>query len=390
VFALGRRNGAGGSTGATAEHAGTIRLEPLTYDEYRSLKYFPALDAMRAYGMLMVISAHMTDTVQSLTPAAAKGLTFFFVMSGFLITTLLLREEEVRGRISLAAFYIRRVCRIFPLYYLVLGTYVVLILGLGWEHAKAAGVRWALPYYLTYTNEFTIGRWHQQLFFHQSWSLGVEEKYYLLWPLIAFILLRGRMRTRVLVTGVGALALLGLATPGSWPNWYGPILVGCLMAFLLHSRAAYDRLRILGTKRWNLPIALVLLTLTVSTPWIDAAVVHVYAPLLAVFLAGAMIGALPYLGFLRFRPALSVGKLAYGMYLIHLLAINVAEAVFKPGGNIVAAITAYVLAVALSIAGAAVLHVVVEQPMIEVGRRWSTRRTAGMARVERMGAQAAP
>src|SRR2546421_11926841 len=152
---------------------------PLTYDEYRSLKYFPALDAMRAYGMLMVVSAHMDDTIWGWI-GADKGLTFFFVMSGFLITTLLLREEELRGKISLSAFYIRRICRIFPLYYLVLVSYIVLILGMGFESAqKAANLKWALPYYFFYANEFTIHRRPGEMPFGQSWSLGVEEKFYL-------------------------------------------------------------------------------------------------------------------------------------------------------------------------------------------------------------------
>jgi peptidoglycan/LPS O-acetylase OafA/YrhL len=388
VFTVARRR----STGAVAAAAlRKVSLEPLTYDEYRSLRYFPALDALRCYGMVMVVSAHMHDGIWGWVPAP-KGLTFFFVMSGFLITTLLLREEEVRGKVSLAAFYIRRACRIFPLYYLVLGTYVFLILVVGLEKAKVPGLKFALPYYLTYTNEFTLNRHFKgEIFFQQSWSLGVEEKYYLLWPIVAFVLLRAKGRTRIAFTGGLSAVLLAIALPASWPNWYGPIFVGCLLAFLLHSKPIYDKLSVLATRRWNIPIALGLLAATVVSPWHDGVVVHFYSPLLALFLIGATVGRLPYLNFLRIRPALYVGKRTYGMYLVHLLCINAAEVVFRTGtGLIPVSVGALIAAFFISLGVAAVLHRLVEQPMIDVGRRWTARRAGGLARVERMGAQAAP
>ncbi len=363
---------------------------PLTYDEYRSLKYFPALDAMRAYGMLMVVSAHMDDNIWGWV-GADKGLTFFFVMSGFLITTLLLREEELRGKISLSAFYIRRICRIFPLYYLVLSSYVVIIFGLKIRGVgKVASLKWALPYYLSYTNEFTIGH-HGHLPFAQSWSLGVEEKYYLLWPIMAFILLARYPRVRMWVTGGLAVLFLAIAAPAHWANWYGPILTGCLLAFALHNRAFYERLRVLATRRWNLPIALALLSLQIVTPWFNGFAVHVYSPLLALFLIGAMVGRLPYLNFLRWGAATYVGKRTYGMYLVHKLCIDAVELVLKPRTGILAeSLAAYVVSFALSVAVADVLHRLVEQPFIDLGRRWSAKRTAGVSRIERMGAQAAP
>jgi peptidoglycan/LPS O-acetylase OafA/YrhL len=338
----------------------------------------------------MVVSAHMHDEIWNWVPAP-KGLTFFFVLSGFLITTLLLREEEVRGKVSLAAFYIRRACRILPLYYLVLGTYVFLILGLGIAKAKVPGMKFALPYYLTYTNEFTLHRnFPGEIFFQQSWSLGVEEKYYLVWPILAFVLLRAKGTTRMAVTGALAAVLIAVAVPATWPNWYGPILVGCFLALLLHSKPIYEKLSVFATRRWNIPIALALLVATAVSPWYDGVVVHFYSPLLALFILGATVGRLPYLNFLRWRPGLYVGKRTYGMYLVHLLCINVAELIFRTGTGLVAvSVAAYVAAVFISLGVASVLHRVVELPMIGVGRRWSAKRTGGVAPVDRMGAQAA-
>src|SRR5438094_377679 len=102
---------------------------PRSYQEYRALKYVPELDGLRALSALLVISYHMHDKVWGWL-AGYLGVQVFFVLSGYLITTLALREEAERGALCLPAFYVRRACRIFPLYYLTLGTYCLLIFGL--------------------------------------------------------------------------------------------------------------------------------------------------------------------------------------------------------------------------------------------------------------------
>ena len=81
------------------------------------------------------------------------GVIIFFVLSGYLITMLALREEKARGRLDFAAFYIRRACRIFPLYYLVLAVHIVLIFGLKMFSDKAQMFARTLPYHLAYFQE---------------------------------------------------------------------------------------------------------------------------------------------------------------------------------------------------------------------------------------------
>src|SRR5690606_33976224 len=97
---------------------------------FLAVRYWPALDGLRAVSILLVVLFHTTDPVWQVIDGR-MGVTLFFVISGFLITTLLLREEERRGQVSLRGFYIRRIFRIAPLYYLALGATLVLVLAMG-------------------------------------------------------------------------------------------------------------------------------------------------------------------------------------------------------------------------------------------------------------------
>ena len=92
------------------------RTEPRDGDSYLGRSYIPELDGLRAISVLLVISAHMKDRWAWNWLDGAQGVAVFFVLSGYLITMLALREEAREGFVSLKAFYIRRICRILPLY----------------------------------------------------------------------------------------------------------------------------------------------------------------------------------------------------------------------------------------------------------------------------------
>src|SRR5215210_4095717 len=121
------------------------------YDTYRSTRFFASLDGVRCLSILAVIWHHCgwnkAPEGWAVLSTGYLGVDLFFVISGFLITTLLLRERQDTGRISLRDFYIRRTLRIFPLYYTVIGLYVLTV--------------------------FVFGC-----------SLATEEQFYLLWPTI--------------------------------------------------------------------------------------------------------------------------------------------------------------------------------------------------------------
>jgi peptidoglycan/LPS O-acetylase OafA/YrhL len=152
-------------------------------------------DGLRAFAVVAVILQHIGFysflEKEKLIGASAlplvhgtTGVQIFFVLSGFLITKLLLQELAHTGSISLRDFYIRRCLRIFPVYYLVVGLTVLM-------HILGTGVmKWkSLPYVLTYTYNFIPQPAYSAILGH-TWSLAVEEHFYLVWPLVFLLLVQ--------------------------------------------------------------------------------------------------------------------------------------------------------------------------------------------------------
>jgi peptidoglycan/LPS O-acetylase OafA/YrhL len=361
---------------------------------YLRQPYFPALDGLRAVCVLLVVTVHLFAHQDAWAwLAGARGVTVFFVLSGYLITTLALREEDRAGRVHLAAFYVRRCCRLFPLYYLVLALYAGLFaLGLGRPDQRDA-FACALPWYLFYLQEVPfydlLVTQQRDLPFFQTWSLGIEEKFYLLWPLIAFFLWRGSHGRRL--TGTTALVVLfGLGPPllGAFdPTYrlvarnlhsYYPILAGCLLALVLHGPTGFERLRaLLGRGRVALALfgAVHLAGPQVGRPW-GTEIVNVLYPLAAAGLVASLVcGSSPIRNLLAWRPLVFAGQLSYGAYLVHLLAL---AAVYRalPAlvlGHPVRSVVAFALSAAVSFAAAWGLRLLVEARCVRLGQRWSAR-----------------
>ncbi|MBZ5501190.1 MAG: acyltransferase [Acidobacteriia bacterium] len=218
---------------------------PLSFPGYKARKYLPELDGLRAIPIFMVITVHMADGVWHWLNGGF-GVTVFFVLSGYLITMLGLREEQQRGKMDMRAFYTRRVFRIFPLYYLVLGVYVFLILGVKIAPDKIPGFAPALPFFIFYFPEVAthMGPHGGLLPFYQAWSLGIEEKFYFFWLALAFLFLRARSWPRRTLT---ALLILVFIFYIYWAPWLGAyrvqsyalILLGAMLALLLEEPAGF-------------------------------------------------------------------------------------------------------------------------------------------------------
>src|SRR3569833_2940991 len=138
----------------------------------------PSRDGFRATSILLVIASHLT--LEHPVPLLWReqngklGVRVFFVISGFLITSLLLKERQKTGSISLSGCYLRRLFRIAPAYYVFLAA-ILLLIPTGWVAAHYANVGFAAIYLNDYSYEGgTVGH---------TWSLAVEELFYLLWPL---------------------------------------------------------------------------------------------------------------------------------------------------------------------------------------------------------------
>jgi peptidoglycan/LPS O-acetylase OafA/YrhL len=218
----------------------------------------PSLDGLRAVSVALVFYGHLTSsegfgtvqltlTLQRLVDNAGLGVRIFFVISGFLITTLLLREERKHGSVSLTSFYVRRVLRIVPPLAAYLLAVTTFELATGHFHGDA----------LLHAATFTTGGFfagHSSKVLGHTWSLAVEEQFYLAWPFLMVALsARGRVRFAVALVVLAPLLRAGAYLSGqSWfvfqsiPGHVDLLMLGCLGALLqrdheaaLHARLAW-------------------------------------------------------------------------------------------------------------------------------------------------------
>lgn len=317
----------------------------------------------------MVLIAH-GRSIEGGTPIGYLGVSIFFVLSGYLITAISLAEEAEKGRLSLGGFYIRRTFRIFPLYYFVLGIYCLLILGLRLFPEKYLALKGALPFYMVYLQEIPFFRAAQggSLPFYQSWSLGIEEKFYLAWPLICFVALRHKTTWRI-PTGA---ALAVLCSFNRYTRPYASILFGCLLALSVQFevvRKALERAATSGL--WILAALLLSLHFAPALYWRWELALALYALVFAVFL-GFLVTGNSYCKKILGAPLPAfVGKMSYGIYLVHLLGIGMLRAKLHIQNGWSLAFAAF----GLSLAAATVLHYSLEQPFIRWGRYLSKQAT---------------
>ena len=348
-----------------------------THEEYAARRYFPELDGVRAVSVLLVFTTHL-DVLFWERLHGSTGVTFFFVLSGYLITTLSLREEHRSGRLGLGSFYTRRVFRIYPLYALVLGLYCVLLLGLGMASDRKDAFLHSLPYYLAFLPEQALLGFHgEEPPFSGAWSLGIEEKFYFVWPLLGFVFLAGRFRARV-VTLLAAAVLFsfgGVFGPvGHLVTPYALLALGCLAAVLLHRPSAYAVLQRLGTPAvlGGLLVLLLVVQFTLSGIKLGGDLYVVYGVLVTAVFVGLLTARSRLAALLSTRPLVFLGRVSYAFYLTHNFAINGVQGAL-PDTDLMQGIVAPVVALPVAVGIAWVLHVTVEKPMIKVGHRLAHR-----------------
>jgi peptidoglycan/LPS O-acetylase OafA/YrhL len=205
--------------------------------ESRSLRYMPALDGLRAVAVGLVFYTHaVTFQPGFVKIPGGLGVDVFFVLSGYLITRILWREAERTGGIDLPAFYLRRLMRLYPALLLMLA--VVLLLYVAQEGAWPADRAFYALVAATYTSNIymTVTGAFIDPFAH-TWSLAMEEQFYLVFPLVLLGLRRvGLPRQRIFVT-LAALAVVSLAARWWWEGdpfhpllKAGGLLAGCALA----------------------------------------------------------------------------------------------------------------------------------------------------------------
>jgi peptidoglycan/LPS O-acetylase OafA/YrhL len=294
-----------------------------------------ALDGLRGIAILLVIAYHcFPDAV----PGGFVGVDLFFVLSGFLITSLLKREYEQTGLISLRAFWIRRALRLLPAATVAL--LVVLFIG-----ALTSGphVNYQIRLFVlaSATDLANIAEWFgYPLYAAYTWSLSAEEQFYLLWPLILIGVLSairfGRRSLRsVIVALLISVAAIGLLRAAGWAAglgalrlYYNPVLhadgllAGCALAL------AFDRLPRAGGSVCLMAGIATLLAVSLTTSssgsfmYLGGYTLVVAGATLAVYSA-ATVTPTTVSRWLSNRPLLYVGRISYGLYIWNSLVISI-------------------------------------------------------------------
>jgi peptidoglycan/LPS O-acetylase OafA/YrhL len=301
-----------------------------------TLAYRPELDGIRAVAILLVLAQHI-NLPQS-TLAGLVGVNLFFVLSGYLITSLLIREQDATGRIDLRAFYERRIRRLIPALVAVLIATGVLMALLGqlWEYIPQAVVSFFYISDVAKAIHFDLG------YVGHTWSLALEEQFYLLWPALVIFAPRRYLAPLAIAGIVGAVVLQFLLVPADVLAHFRPdvradaVLWGCLIALV----PALTRV-----PRWLAAAGLVGVVVISFTPFPWPHAIAVSSVLSTVVVAGAATLA----PMLSWRPLVRIGQISYGMYLWHAIPVGLFNDQTL-AGNVFAMAAVVVMTISVSLA----------------------------------------
>ena len=301
------------------------------------LGYSASLDGARGLMTLGVLAAHLHYYWY---PGAIIFMDTFFLMSSYLITSLLIKDQDAAGRVDFRRFYERRVRRLFPALLAMLLVYTAAILWLGRPRTpefRAIGA--TLFYFMNWARAF---EWPMSPYLGHAWSLSIEEQFYALWPLLftLLILLLGRRGGGRWLSMAALLVTLAIAS-AAWRWWLATQDAGfarlyngtdvrldglCLGAALAFYRRAHaDGLppRLCSALGWATPpVAAVLFVWGFSASYYDRAWYlwqsQLCMALSLLLVAGLVLGRRSWLHpLLEARPTVFLGSICYGLYIWH-------------------------------------------------------------------------
>lgn len=338
------------------------------------LNHRPALDGLRGISIILVLILHVNLLYPfpvTLLKGGFLGVDMFFVISGFLITSLLVEESERTGGISLRQFYLRRALRLAPALVAVLVFTLLLASIVGFAPLGLSPLRLAstVAYFTNWIRAFET--LNQAWFLIHFWSLSIEEQFYLIWPVALILLLKCKRRTAILIV-VGGIAVSWLlkgvlyASGASTMRIYhgsdtraDALLIGCLLSLALHWGYIPWMLRrpVFSRASW------ILFTISVVFVSRDDAILY-FGGYTLLSLAAAII-------ILRslFTPALVlthplllwIGKRSYGLYIWHWPVYQIAK--YFPAAYVVP------IGVVGTFVAAAFSYRYIERPFLELKHR---------------------
>jgi peptidoglycan/LPS O-acetylase OafA/YrhL len=358
--------------------------------------YRPELDGLRFFAFFAVYLQHtvsfgvgehhhlpnwLGDLLTTVGAAGTFGVDLFFVLSSYLITELLMRERDLRGFLDIKAFYLRRILRIWPLYFLYVFfayaiTFVVPSEGMTWKHLLG---------YLFFAGNWVYFLMPVTTVAAPLWSVSLEEQFYLIWPWV----IRGSTPRRLTASALGLMLMAAAVTLalGIWQpqfDWVSKnsftrvdgIAVGALLAVHLHGRTP----RLGDTGR-----ILLLLSCMALLFWIarDFGLFTLPVPLLALVsgwplaamaCGGILVAVLGSTGRwsspLRSRPIVYLGRISYGLYVYHELLLKIADRIFPLHGSSPSQMMAYwAFGLLTTLPVAAASYRWIELPFLHLKRR---------------------
>lgn len=343
--------------------------------------YRPQLDSLRAIAVMAVLYSHFWAIDSEF---GQLGVRLFFVLSGFLLTRILLRESAQAQRTAIPQqrvlfdFYVRRILRIWPAYYFALIAAVAL---------GASAVQRTFAWDAVFATNILIFReqeWYPLMTGH-LWTLSVEEQFYFALPLVVLLVPRKLLKP-FLVACIGAAVLFrGVICVLDIPRDFYIVLPiaqldalagGALLALIQQRRGRIAWQALLA---WSLPLALLGAVARVHGSIHYTFVVAAYVLPMAALVSGADADTDGWLGkLLSHRPLITLGRISYGVYLYHMFIAagvdawmgSAGRAVLPPGPLRFAVLSC------LTIAAAAVSWRLIERPTLSL-RRYFRRATDG-------------
>lgn len=356
--------------------------------------YRPGLDLLRAVAFLLVFVAHglMSDLNQAtqigaLARTGEFGVAIFFFLSSYLITELLLREKRDIGTILIPQFYVRRILRIWPLYFTVIGV--------GWFYglfsaSHTLSLAWVASLVMLCTNWYTVGHGFPPGFLFPLWSISLEEQFYLAWPLLVkYLSPETLFGVAWLLMSASYLTLAILLDHGR--NLDPAIFVNSLVQFQFFALGSMTALLLRGrvprlgkSLRWGmLLVGLLCLraaqgAVFTEDPTTPHDFIHI-APCYLAALAGCLCLFLCFLplgtGRLM-KPFLYLGKISYGLYVYHVLWLGLArDLLLRLAGTRMSAqglqLTAMAIALPATIVTAMISYRCLETPFLKLKKRFT-------------------
>ncbi len=352
-------------------------------------RYYPALDGVRSLAVGIVLAAHGGV---SWFRSGGVGVDLFFVLSGFLITSILAAEAGATGSLNFRNFYVRRFLRLAP------ALFVTCAFVAAWFWATGGRIPGAaIVFALTYTANWARGLFDADLsWLTHCWSLAIEEQFYVIWPLVILALERRvtDARTKGFLLLIGALliavyraGLVGLYTDErinyGLDTRMDSLMAGAALAYFVRAlpKAGLTDAssRLLG--RVLAPAALLVLLsipqiVTWYSPWMGRFGYVIVATASACLLADLVAGRHSlFARAFAWGPLVWLGRISYGIYLLHLPIYFIVEAAL-PGWTHLEKLP---LKLALSLAAAAASFYVIERPCLRLKARFESRDDATLA-----------